>query len=262
MTNVKDLAMLMFSLEADFRCKEAGEHIVCLRCIKCRESFEDQVVDDITSINQYIDHTLLSANATSSAIYQLCEEADKFRFKNICVNPAFINLLRNHTFPPPICTVIGFPLGANTSETKTFEAKNAIILGVSEIDMVINIGALKEDNHQYIYDEICQIANLCADSNVVLKVILETCLLTEMEIIKGCLIAKRAGADFVKTSTGFSTAGADTKSVELMRRVVGKKIGVKASGGIKTKADALAMIKAGANRIGTSNSVSIMKEFI
>ena len=261
MTNVKDIAMIMFSLEADFRCKEAGEHIVCLACNKCRDNYEDQVVTDLTTINQYIDHTLLKSNATTSEIYQLCDEADNFRFKSVCVNPAFINLLRDYTFPPPICTVIGFPLGANTSETKTFEAKNAIILGVSEIDMVINIGALKEDNHQYIYDEICQIANLCADSNVVLKVILETCLLSEIEIVKGCLIAKKAGADFVKTSTGFSKAGADTKTVELMRRVVGKKIGVKASGGIKTKTDALAMFKAGANRIGTSNSVNIMKEF-
>ena len=261
MSDIKEIAMSIFALEEEVLCKEAPEHHACLFCNKCREFCEDQVAYDLSTISQYIDHTLLRADATSSDIYQLCDEADSFRFKNVCVNPAFINLLRSYTFPPPICTVIGFPFGANTTETKAFETKNAIILGVEEIDMVINIGALKEKNYQYIFDEICQIANLCTDSNVLLKVILETCLLTEEETVKGCLIAKKAGADFVKTSTGASRAGADVETVRLMRRVVGNKMGVKASGGIKTKADAIAMIEAGANRIGTSSSVSIMKEF-
>ena len=258
MKDIKEIALNLFSLDAEIYCKETPEHHACLFCNKCRDGNEDQLVTDFSTISQYIDHTLLRANATSSDIYQLCDEADSYRFKNVCVNPTFINLLRNYTFPPPICTVIGFPFGANTTETKTFETKNAIVLGVEEIDMVMNIGALKEDSHQYILDEICQIANLCNDNNVLLKVILETCLLTEDEIIKACLIAKKAGACFVKTSTGFSVKGAEVDTVKLMREVVGAKMGVKASGGITTKDEALAMLVAGANRLGTSNSVEIM----
>jgi deoxyribose-phosphate aldolase len=260
MFDIKEIALSLFSLEEGTRCKDITEHQVCLFCNKCRAERGDQMPTELLSLNQYIEHTILRANATSSDIFRLCEEADIYGFRCVCVNPTFINLVRNSPYSPPICTVIGFPLGANTIETKAFEAKNAIVFGVKEIDMVMNIGALKEGNYGYVFDEIAQIANLCKDSDVLLKVILEISLLTKEEIIKACLIAKKAGADFVKTSTSFSTSGADIETVRLMREIVGHKVGIKASGGIKTKATVIAMLKAGANRIGTSSSVNIMND--
>jgi len=260
MNKIEEFALEIFSLDKGIQCKDIPEHHVCLFCNKCREHLDDSIVYDFSRLNNYIDHTLLKADARSGDINRMCEDWEMYKFKNICINPVFISLALNHTFSIPICTVVGFPLGANTTEIKLIEAKNAIGLGANEIDMVINISALKDKNYQYILNEISQIAYLCTTNNVLLKVIIETCLLTEDEIIMACLISKKAGADFIKTSTGFSVKGAEIESVRLIRRIVGNRIGVKASGGIKSRADALAMIEAGASRIGTSSSVSIMNE--
>ena len=260
MSNVKEIATSIFPLETGIKCKDIAEHVLCLLCTKCRATHEDRVVDDFRNINQYIDHTLLKADAQPADIIKLCEEAYEHKFKSVCINPTYIDIVKSYTYSPPICTVIGFPLGASISKVKLFEAKAAIESGAKEIDMVINIGFMKDSMYLYIFDEISQIAKVCEENNVLLKVIIETCLLTEEEIIKACLIAKKAGTDFIKTSTGFFASGAEVNTVNLIRKVVGRKVGVKASGGIKTKANVLAMLEAGASRIGTSNSVSIVKE--
>lgn len=209
-------------------------------------------------INSYIDHTLLKANASKKDIIKLCKEAKKYGFASVCINPSFIPLakpiLKNTKVK--ICTVIGFPLGQMTTKTKVFETIDAIKNGAQEIDMVLNIAKLKDGEFSYVKNEISQIKKCCGSK--ILKVIIETCLLTKQEIIKACMIAKAAHADFVKTSTGFSLAGAKIEDVKLMRKTIGAKMGVKASGGVKSYAGAIAMIHAGANRIGTSNGVKIV----
>ena len=211
-------------------------------------------------LNRYFDHTLLKPDATASGITTLCAEAKEYHFASVCVNPDFVPLAANELkgSDVKVCTVIGFPLGANMPEIKALEAKRAILDGAEEVDMVINISCAKEGNFDFVEKEIRLIKEACG--NVLLKVILETCLLTDEEIVCCCKAAARAKADFVKTSTGFSKGGATTHAVALMRQTVGDALGVKASGGIHTKAEALAMIEAGANRIGASASVAIMKE--
>ncbi len=209
--------------------------------------------------SKLIDHTLLKAYATREDILKLCNEAYKYNFKSVCVNPCFVGtaseLLKGSGVL--VCTVIGFPLGANTTQVKVYEAINAIADGADEIDMVINISWAKEHNYDAIYHEILSVVD--AAGGVLVKVILETCYLTDEEIVECSKMALKAGADFVKTSTGFGTKGATVEHVKLMRETVGEDMGVKASGGIHNIDDYNKMVEAGASRIGTSSGVEIME---
>jgi len=259
MKEIRDIAEKNLNIDPQILCKCGGAHEVCLNCNKCRVGMQNQLAFKESNLNELIDHTLLKANASTSDIKHICDEANLYKFKSVCINPCFINYVKFNIDSSLVCAVIGFPLGANSSETKFFEVRKAIEAGAQEIDMVINVGLLKENFHQYVFEEITHISNICISNNITLKVIIETCLLTDEEIIIACLLAKKAGADFVKTSTGFSTKGAQIEQVKLMREVVGPKMGVKASGGIKTHQDAIDMIEAGANRLGTSNSINIVK---
>ncbi|MGG5253484.1 deoxyribose-phosphate aldolase [Neobacillus sp. SM06] len=207
-----------------------------------------------------IDHTLLKANATRAEIEKLAEEAKKYSFASVCVNPTWVKTaaqLLADSQRVKVCTVIGFPLGAATSATKAFETKDAIENGATEVDMVINIGALKDKQDDLVEQDIRAVVE-AAKGKALTKVIIETCLLTEEEKVRACRLAVKAGADFVKTSTGFSTGGATVEDIRLMRETVGPEIGVKASGGVRSREDALAMIEAGATRIGASSGVAII----
>lgn len=208
---------------------------------------------------KYIDHTLLKQDATYSQIETLCQEAKQFDFMSVCIQPHFVSFAKQKLVESTVkvCTVIGFPLGQNHRETKVFETKKAISEGADEIDMVMNISLLKANKFHELYLEIAEIKHAC--SGRVLKVILETCLLSHEEIIKACEIAKEAKADFVKTSTGFSTGGATIDHVRLMKKTVGDKLQVKASGGIRSLSEMQSMIEAGATRIGTSSGVKILQ---
>ena len=210
-------------------------------------------------LNKYIDHTLLKPDAQQEQIEALIEEAKEYDFASVCVQPTWVNFaaegLRDSDVK--VCTVIGFPLGANTPAVKAFETQNAIQNGADEIDMVINIGFLKDKRYDEIEQEIRKVHEVC--SGKTLKVIIETCLLTDDEKIKMCEIVTNAGAEFIKTSTGFSTAGATFSDVELMRQYVGTNVKVKAAGGISSFADAEKFIELGADRLGTSRLVKIMK---
>ena len=210
-------------------------------------------------LNKYIDHTLLKPDASQEQIMNLIEEATEHDFASVCVNPTWVAFAAQALkgTDVKVCTVIGFPLGANTPEVKAFEAEDAIQNGADEIDMVINIGALKSQDYELVEKDIRAVVE--AAKGTLVKVIIETCLLTEDEKVKACQIAQKAGADFVKTSTGFSTGGATVADVALMRKTVGPDMGVKASGGARSYEDALAFIKAGATRIGASSGVAIME---
>ena len=207
-----------------------------------------------------IDHTILKADATEEAVLQIIEEAKKYEFFSVCINPSWVAFAKERLAGTSVdvCTVIGFPLGANTSEVKAYEAADAINNGATEVDMVINIGALKSKQYKKVLKDIQAVVDAAKDKALV-KVIIETALLTVEEKVKACELAKEAGADFVKTSTGFSTGGATVADVKLMRETVGPDMGVKASGGIHNEAEATAMIEAGATRIGTSAGVAIME---
>lgn len=209
-------------------------------------------------INQYIDHTNLKADATFDQIKKLVDEAVENDFYSVCVNSSYVKFIRDYNKDIKIAAVVGFPLGAMTKDAKVFEAKEAIRDGACEIDMVINVGRLKSEDYFYVEDEIRAIKEAIGDN--ILKVIIETCLLTEDEKIKACKLALNAGADFVKTSTGFSTGGATVADIKLMKEAVEGKIKVKASGGIHTREEALALIEAGADRMGASKSIDICKE--
>lgn len=212
------------------------------------------------NIASLIDHTLLKQNATKEQIEKLCAEAKTYTFASVCVNPTWValsaKLLKDS--PVKVCTVIGFPLGANTSAVKAFETTNAIENGAEEVDMVINVGALKDGDFDFVQKDIEAVVG-AAKGKAIVKVILETCLLTEEEIIKASELSKIAGADFVKTSTGFSTGGATIEAVKIMRETVGSDLGVKASGGVRSLEDLQAMVDAGASRIGASSGVEIIQ---
>jgi deoxyribose-phosphate aldolase len=214
------------------------------------------------AIAGWIDHTLLKPEATVAQVRTLCQEAMQFHFASVCINPAYVplacGLLRDAE--EKVCTVVGFPLGATLPEYKVYETLASINHGASEIDMVINVGALKSEAYGLVLNEIQSVAITAHNQGAVTKVILETALLTRREKIIACLLSKAARVDFVKTSTGFGTGGATVEDVELMRRVVGPDIGVKAAGGVRTYADAVEMIKAGANRLGASAGVKIIQE--
>lgn len=212
------------------------------------------------NINKLIDHTALKPNISKESILKLIAEAKTYDFASVCVNPCWVELAHQElkNTDVKVCTVIGFPLGANTTEVKVFETKDAIEKGAQEIDMVINIAMLKDKEYDYVENEIHQIVEAAKDKAIV-KVIIETCLLTDEEKIKACELSQKAGADFVKTSTGFSTGGATVHDIALMRKTVGAEMGVKASGGVHTHEEALAMVEAGATRIGASAGVKLLK---
>lgn len=209
-----------------------------------------------------IDHTLLKPEASEADIKKLCEEAAQFGFASVCVNPSWVKkaaeFLRGTGVP--VCTVIGFPLGATLSDVKAYEARRAIFNGAREVDMVINVGALKSGDDCTVEDDIRAVADAAHENGVLCKVIIETALLTDEEKVRACLASKNAGADFVKTSTGFAKGGATVHDVSLMRQTVGSALGVKASGGVKGIEDARAMFEAGATRIGASVGVKIAQE--
>ena len=209
--------------------------------------------------NKLIDHTLLKQDAQPEQIVKLCDEAKQFDFMSVCVNPAYVPLAAKclEDSDVKVCTVIGFPLGMNLTKTKVEEAVLAVKQGADEVDMVINVGMLKAGHDDYVREEIREIKQ-AVGHNIILKVIIETCLLNNDEIVRACKAAKEAGADFVKTSTGFSTGGATVEAVKLMRETVGREMGVKASGGVRTHEDLIAMVEAGANRIGTSSGAKII----
>ena len=209
--------------------------------------------------NKLIDHTLLKQDATPEQIIKLCEEAKRYDFMSVCVNPAYVPLAAEFLkgSDVKVCTVIGFPLGMNLTKTKVEEAVLAVKEGAEEVDMVINVGMLKACHDDYVREEIYEIKQ-AVGRDIVLKVIIESCLLSNDEIVRACLAAKSAGADFVKTSTGFSTGGATVEAVKLMRETVGPEMGVKASGGVRTHEDLIKMVEAGANRIGTSSGAKII----
>lgn len=205
-----------------------------------------------------IDHTLLKPEGTAEQVIQLCAEARQHGFASVCVNPCYVPLAKDQLkgSQVKVCTVIGFPLGATTTKTKTYEAQEAIENGAGEIDMVINVGSVKSGDWDHVKNDIESVV-IAAAGKALVKVIIETCLLTDEEKVQVCTICKMAGADFVKTSTGFSTGGATAEDVALMRKTVGSEMGVKASGGIKSAQTAQAMLTAGANRLGTSSGIAI-----
>lgn len=245
----------------------------CWVCPECRTQFVEHIVHNGAArvgaaagvgplhdgMAQYIDHTLLKPEATRAQIEKLCAEARDYQFASVCVNPTWVetcsHLLRGS--PVLVCTVVGFPLGATTTEAKAFETRQAIELGACEIDMVINLGRLKSGDDDFVAHDIYHVVRAAADGHV--KVIIETCYLTDEEKIKAALLAGEAGAHFVKTSTGFGPSGATIEDVALLRRVVGESMGVKAAGGIRDTAAAEQMIAAGASRLGASASIAIVE---
>lgn len=211
------------------------------------------------NIASYIDHTVLAANATEDKIKKLCDEAKEWKFASVCVNSCWASYCAEQLkgTGTNVCCVVGFPLGAMSTKAKAFEAAQAVADGATEIDMVINVGWLKDKKDSLVEEDIRQIKKACGDKH--LKVIIEACLLTEEEKIRACQLSVKAGADFVKTSTGFSTSGATVEDVALMRKTVGPNVGVKAAGGIRDYETAMKMIEAGANRLGCSAGIAIVQ---
>lgn len=274
----REVLMAMVESEQKPQAPEGGQcKLACAEgmCVKTCFDRTGQVVsagaDRLTStlgtipqdlnLAALIDHTLLKPDATPDQIAQLCFEARKFTFASVCVNPAWVPLCAEllKGSPVKVCTVIGFPLGATAPEVKAFETTNAIDQGATEIDMVINIGALKARDLELVAKDIRGVVLAAHSRSILVKVIIETALLTDEEKVIACLLSKEAGADFVKTSTGFAGGGATVSDVALMRRVVGPEMGVKASGGVRTFEDAESMVKAGATRIGASAGVKIIQ---
>lgn len=211
-------------------------------------------------LNKYIDHTLLKPDATTDQIKHICDEAKQYGFASVCVNSCHAKFVSDQLSSSDVaaCCVVGFPLGAMLTQAKAYEAALAIACGASEIDMVINIGAAKEGNWELVENDIEALVSVC-HPKAKLKVIIETCLLTDAQKRQACICAKKAGADFVKTSTGFSSGGATVEDVALMRAAVGPEMGVKASGGVRSREDARAMVAAGATRLGTSAGVTLLR---
>jgi deoxyribose-phosphate aldolase len=212
------------------------------------------------NIASKIDHTMLKPDATPAEIEELCAEAKKYHFASVCINPGYVSMCSSllKGTEVRVCTVVGFPLGATTTEVKKYETEQAIQNGATEIDMVINVGMLKAGKYEYVENDVAQVVRLAKTNHALVKVIIEAALLNDEEKVKACLICKKVGADFVKTSTGFSKGGATVGDVALMKFVVGSSIGVKAAGGIRSKEEAEAMIASGADRIGASASVKIV----
>lgn len=214
----------------------------------------------VEQLEKYIDHTVLKPESKDVDIQQACFDAKKYNFKAVCVNPTWVSYVADQLKDSDVnaCTVVGFPLGANATAIKAAEAEQAVKDGATEVDMVINIGALKSEDFALVHDDIKAVVK-AVNEKAIVKVIIETCLLNRHEKVRACEISKRAGADFVKTSTGFSIGGATAEDIKLMRSTVGPEMGVKASGGVRTYEDAVAMIEAGATRIGTSNGIALVE---
>jgi deoxyribose-phosphate aldolase len=209
------------------------------------------------NVQSIIDYTLLKPESRRDDIKKLCEDAIKYNFASVCVNPTHVKMVAENLkgTDVKVCTVVGFPLGATTTNVKVFETEDAIKNGAMEIDMVLNIGAMKEKNYDLVESDIKAVVDKCKENNALSKVILENCLLDNDEIVKACQICKNAGADFVKTSTGFNSGGATVEDIRLMRETVGADMGVKASGGVRSYEEAVAIIEAGASRIGSSRKL-------
>jgi deoxyribose-phosphate aldolase len=272
--------VLILLKEEEARAQAGNSASTCTDCIgqcvlQCQDKVQEVVnagasrltstlgnVDVGAGIAQMIDHTLLKPDATRDQIAQLCYEARKFNFAAVCVNPTHVKLCTQllQGSPVHVCTVVGFPLGATPPEVKAYEAQQSIDDGATEVDMVINVGALKSKDYALVERDIASVARTCHAGRAILKVIIEAALLTDEEKVIACQLAKAAGADFVKTSTGFGPGGATVHDVALMRRAVGSGMGVKAAGGIKSFEDAQAMVAAGATRIGASAGIRIVQE--
>jgi deoxyribose-phosphate aldolase len=272
--------VLVLLAEEEAKAQPGGDNGTCTDCIgecvtKCQEKIQEVVdagasrltstlgnVDMGTDIAKLIDHTLLKADATQDQIAQLCYEARKYGFAAVCVNPTHVKLCKQllQGSQVHVCTVVGFPLGATPPEVKAYEAQQAIEDGATEVDMVINIGALKSKDYALVERDVAMVTRACHAGGAILKVIIEAALLTDEEKVIACQLAKAAGAEYVKTSTGFGPGGATAQDVALMRRAVGPGLGVKAAGGIKNLADAKQMVAAGATRIGASAGVKIVQE--
>jgi deoxyribose-phosphate aldolase len=272
--------VLLLLHEEEARAQAGGDNGSCADCIgQCITQCEDKVrqvvnagasrltstlgnVDIGPSIAKMIDHTLLKPDATQDQIAQLCYEARKYGFAAVCVNPSYVKLCSQllQGTAVHVCTVVGFPLGATPPEVKGYEAQQAIDNGASEVDMVINIGALKSKDYALVERDIATLARTCHAGEAILKVIIEAALLTDEEKVIACQLAKAAGAEYVKTSTGFGPGGATVHDVELMRLAVGPEMGIKAAGGIRSYEDAQAMVAAGATRIGASAGIKIVQQ--
>ncbi len=255
MNSIQKIAIELFGDNIPCRC--GGAHQICLKCQTCRAESQDQT--NVSSIAAIIDATILKATATESDVTELCNMANEYNTASVCINSQFIPLIIK-SLDPQIrsCTVINFPLGASSAKVIASETASVLSAGVKEVDMVQNLSSLLSGDYDTSYTSINDAAKLCISTGALLKVILETCYLSEEQIIVSCLIAKKAGAHFVKTSTGFGTAGATAENIALMRCVVGPKLGVKASGGIRNREQALAMVAAGANRIGASSVSALL----
>jgi deoxyribose-phosphate aldolase len=242
------------------RCREKARAVVSAGASRLSSSLGSG--DPGADVSKLIDHTLLKPEATQDQIAQLCYEARKYGFAAVCVNPSYVKLCSQllKGSPVHVCTVVGFPLGATPPEVKAYEAQQGIDDGATEVDMVINIGALKSKDYALVERDIASLARTCHAGAAILKVIIEAALLTDEEKVIACQLAKSAGADYVKTSTGFGPGGATAHDVELMRQAVGPQMGIKAAGGIRTYADVQAMVTAGATRIGASAGVKIVRE--
>jgi len=249
-------------LNPDDRC--SPHHIACaLQAGASRIGLAwGQTAAATSDVARYIDHTLLKPEATRAEIEKLCQEARTFGFASVCVNPVWVKdcAFALYGSPVKVCTVVGFPLGATLADVKAYETRRAIFDGATEIDMVINIGALKSGDDEIVKRDICGVVEAAHDACAIVKVIIETALLTDEEKVRASVLAKQAGADYVKTSTGFSKGGATVSDIELMRNTVGMELGVKAAGGVKDLAAAREMIAAGATRIGASAGVKIVQE--
>lgn len=224
--------------------------------------FKSEYVADATNLAAMIDHTLLKPEATPAQVETLCTEAVQYHFAAVCVNPIYVNLVSRQLAGSRVatCTVVGFPLGAVPAQTRAFETRQAVESGAAEIDLVIPVGLLRAGEAQAVFDHIAAVVMAAKPGRALVKVIIETALLTRAEKILACLLSREAGANFVKTSTGFASGGATAEDVTLMRCVVGLDLGVKASGGVRSLADARAMVAAGASRLGTSSGVKIIQE--
>lgn len=258
MKEIKDIAIKLFG--KNHKCMCGGGHEICLGCNSCKASTPDQLWNEQAPIADYLDATILKADAVENDIKELCSYAVKSNCKAICINSHFLPYAKSKVKDKVgLCTVINFPLGSGTNLAVLAEAEAVIDEDIHELDMVQNLPALRSGYWEAAFMSIMEISDLCRENGTLLKVIIETCFLTREQIIMSCLIAKKAGADFVKTSTGMGSSGATKENIELMRAVVGPKLGVKASGGVRTRDDALTMLKAGANRIGTSNAKAIIE---
>lgn len=240
-------------------CKCGGGHEVCLHCQVCRAQEPDELYDPAKGVASVVDATVLKATTSTQDVLDLCGVANEHHTASVCINSHYIPLIKT-TLEPGVacCTVINFPLGSSSSSVIDAETQAVLQAGAEEVDMVQNLNALLSGDMQEALRSISLAATACIAKGAILKVILETCYLTEEQIIVSCLLAKKAGAKYVKTSTGFGTGGATVEAIALMRRVVGPKLGVKASGGIRTREQALQLLEAGASRIGASNVIALL----